>query len=375
MAALVILVIAIVVLIYERFHYQDNWNKNLIVRISLDRLGVKAGEEFHLDEVIINDKNMHIPVMEVKFSTDVSFIFNNKDNAAISDKYYRRDVFDIKGYKKITRRHTVVATKRGVYDIGDIDVISYDFLMQLKYMTLFKNHAEIMVYPERIDTRDFRYIVRSIVGDNGKKGLIEDEFLFRGMREYVPGDPIKRINQKTSARQGKYMVNQMECVSTQRFIVIHDADPKDYRDGELIQERGISVSVSFVENLYEQGYDVSYRSNLKTSKSEEDVCVDNVCNRERMLAIDKKMAVVDTSVLVKPLEKILDETYSQHGRGVSYIVVTSRKASDVNDILRDYINKGVSICAVIPYTKREVLALFNTENPVESEHIYPWNAV
>ena len=86
--------------LYRRF-----WNRNLTTSVSFTQKSAFEGETSALQEVIVNDKLLPLPALEVRLSMDrnLEFVSGAKDNSSISDLSYKRDIFSLFGRQKIVR--------------------------------------------------------------------------------------------------------------------------------------------------------------------------------------------------------------------------------------------------------------------------------
>ena len=68
--------------------YQKNWQKNLKIQVSFQDSAIYEGEESTLKEVIVNDKLLPIPALElgISMSRNLEFDREAKANASITDQ-------------------------------------------------------------------------------------------------------------------------------------------------------------------------------------------------------------------------------------------------------------------------------------------------
>jgi len=85
------------------------------------------------------------------------------------------------------------------------------------------------------------------------------------MREYVPGDDLRRIVWRASARTGKVMVREAEQGITDKITIILDTDRGAHsRDGDGYSESfetGIRVAASLGVRHLREGYEVHTQTN------------------------------------------------------------------------------------------------------------------
>ena len=122
-------IIAFLLFVLQRKVYERLWNRNLKVSVTFAQAGITEGEEGQIVEVIENRKWLPLSMLKVKFQTSRNLEFADTQMNAVSDQYYRNDVFQIGGGEKITRKLTFTGKKRGYYSIKKIDLIGTDLFL------------------------------------------------------------------------------------------------------------------------------------------------------------------------------------------------------------------------------------------------------
>ena len=112
--------------------YQKNWQKNLKIQVSFQDSAIYEGEESTLKEVVVNDKLLPIPALElgISMSRNLEFDREAKANASITDQSYKRDVFSFLFHQQITRTLSFQAKKRGFYEITGAHAVAYDLFFR-----------------------------------------------------------------------------------------------------------------------------------------------------------------------------------------------------------------------------------------------------
>jgi uncharacterized protein (DUF58 family) len=77
---------------------------------------------------------------------------------------------------------------------------------------------------------------------------------FHALREYAPGDDLRRIHWKQSARTDELKVKETDTNATRRLGVVLDIDPTHHTPESF--ERAVSAVASFVVSASESGYHV-----------------------------------------------------------------------------------------------------------------------
>ena len=112
---MVIIVIAVVaggLFALQKYLYRKYWQKGVEVLLQFDREAVTAGEYVNLLEVIENRKYLPLPSLKVKFQCSRHLKFMDDTNSAVTDKYYRNDLFSVMPYKRITRSNKLYCPQR-----------------------------------------------------------------------------------------------------------------------------------------------------------------------------------------------------------------------------------------------------------------------
>lgn len=119
--------------------------------------------------------------------------------------------------------------------------------------------GEILVYPRvhplrtsaAEQTSGSRYRARTVAGDG-------DEFY--SIREYLPGDDIRRISWRTSARMGKLMIRELARQNSRFVLFLLDTRRDPERDGPDFEERfeaAIELVASIGVTLLERQYNIA----------------------------------------------------------------------------------------------------------------------
>jgi uncharacterized protein (DUF58 family) len=230
-----------------------------------------------------------------------------------------------------------------VYVIGPLVAISGDPLGLTQRETVVSEPFELLVHP-RVETVSDRPLTRQFedppirppVSKPWPSGLE-----FYGMREYVPGDDLRRIVWRASARTGKVMVREAEQGITDQITIMLDTDRGSHsRDGEDLSESfeaGIRVAASLGVRHLREGYEVRIEANggpltrsLRGGTSQL-IMLDNLAKLQMSRA---------------PLTNMIMRMVSDGRRSAHNILVTPRLGELEAAQLKLLLNKGVSILVV-----------------------------
>jgi uncharacterized protein (DUF58 family) len=127
-----------------------------------------------------------------------------------------RNVWTLAPFERVTRTYHVGAERRGVYDLGPVDLAVGDLFARQAAVEERADRARFIVRPA--DRRDDRHRAARPVGRHraSKAGLTEDPSRFAGVRPYAPGDPLRRVHQRASARLGTAVTKRSSRRATAR---------------------------------------------------------------------------------------------------------------------------------------------------------------
>ena len=107
----------------------------------------------------------------------------------------------------------------------------------------------LVVWPKLVPVRIQPFLRLVWSGSAGRAGFTEDPTVVRGERDYLPGDPWKRIDWRTAARTDELLVRQYETIRPMSVLFVLDAAALDDA------EEGISLLASVIRALSHEGID------------------------------------------------------------------------------------------------------------------------
>ena len=166
----------------------------------------------------------------------------------------------------LPRRHAAVLNvrevlaRRGVHRLPPYEIVSSFPLGLCQSRCRYEDLLEVVVYPRVYTVRtaalDQFYAGRHTPQTTGGEG---DEFF--NLREYVPGDDVRKIAWRVSARAGRWIVREMTR-SRSRFVVfaIDTRTRRDIESFEVLFEETIELVASLAVTLLRQNYKVALMS-------------------------------------------------------------------------------------------------------------------
>ncbi len=349
--------------------YIRNWHKGISAEIDISRENTFPGEELMLTETIINRKWLPLPMIQVKFEIDRSFVFGDEVvNVNVSDHCYKSDIFSLLFYQKITRKLPFTCTHRGYFTIEDINVVSTDVMMDTTLAKIFYVGKSITVYPAEVSCEEVEIPYRKIMGTVlTSRYAYEDPFEFRGIREYQTYDSLKDINWMASARTGELKVNIHGYTASRQVALLINLENDGIWEYEQLKEKSISMALSLACRLIEQGVAVSLLSNGRDKISGREVIIQSGCDENHKINIMTQLARIDLKKQPSDFETVIEKYRDELGKDALYCMISTSRRKELqlyyNDIAAgnegsvwiypyntgfetcfDYINKAEIIC-------------------------------
>ena len=197
------------------------WGHHSLDKLKIDVEGTSSrvfpGEDIVFTVDADNDKILPLLYLELEY-------FEHVPDFLASDEDISHKITWLMSYQKISTDVRIKAKKRGLAFLDSIIASSGDgfgltsdkrtFPLSSKYM--------LVVYPE-VFPLDASELVRDTIDMHaGDRGYMDDYTLFRGSRDYLPGDSIRFINWRLLARQGELNVNLYEPLVPQSITFMLD---------------------------------------------------------------------------------------------------------------------------------------------------------
>jgi uncharacterized protein (DUF58 family) len=121
-----------------------------------------------------------------------------------------RNAWTLAPYERVTRQFHIGAERRGVYQLGPVGLTVGDLFAREAARQQQAGVDRFLVRPRTVPATALQR--RDTWGgqDRARAGLSEDPSRFAGVREYAPGDPLRRIHARASARLGRPVVKRFE---------------------------------------------------------------------------------------------------------------------------------------------------------------------
>lgn len=386
MISLFILGLLLLLLLWNAY-YASHWSRNLAVSLNFVQEYVYAGEQAQMTEQIENRKKLMLPVLEVAFHMDKRLLFHDWENTSVSDFVYKRDIFALLGYQRITRKLTLDCTKRGYYRIDQAYMTSFSMLHRRRFSIECPTDTELYVYAARADVSDILVACERLMGNvQCAKRLYEDPFAFSSIREYTITDPMKTINWKASARTGDLMVNTFESTLTERVMIYLDMEDSGILKHEHLIEESVSVASSLAQRLIVRGMEVGIcvNTNIYTdmdvqingtgvsAENSQITFITPSSGKKQLNNIEQVLAKCKSDGKIVPFATLLSPQFgfvpqlppptSSNIPEDDVMIFISKNADRNQNAIENYVEKNMQAIWVVPFTKNDTCSIKTSDN-------------
>lgn len=151
---------------------------------------------------------------------------------------------------------TLHTQERGFFRLGPAHLRSGDLFGIFEREETVRGTDSVVVYPRTYPLQDLGIVSARPFGDrSGGQRIFEDPVRVVGVRDYFPGDPLKRVDWNATARMGRLQSRLYEPSRTQAVVIalnISTMDQSWLGYDPVLLERNVVVAASFARAAFEE---------------------------------------------------------------------------------------------------------------------------
>jgi len=127
--------------------------------------------------------------------------------------------------EKSTFTYNVRPVERGEYKFGNVHVFVSSLLQMFSRRYTFSDDKTVKVYPSYLQMKKYAFLaMHNNLTEFGMKKIrrIGQTMEFEQIKNYIPGDDVRNVNWKATAKRGELMVNQYQDEKSQPIYSIID---------------------------------------------------------------------------------------------------------------------------------------------------------
>ena len=247
------------------------WSKYSLERLTYSRhlSSTKAfwGDTVTLDITVANEKMLPLPWVHVEEELPVELtpLAGVVDAAPKAGRNSLNTTFSLGWYHRRTRRYPMQCLTRGVFYFGPTLVQSGDLFGFFRNQTMEGTTDRLVVYPPLVPLEQLGIPSRDPFGDLPvRRHLFEDPVRVASTRDYTPGDPVRRIHWKSSARAARLQTRTFERTTSIDMVLFLDTRTMQIAHLGRVQqllELGVITAASIAHHASSNGYRVGLMAN------------------------------------------------------------------------------------------------------------------
>jgi uncharacterized protein (DUF58 family) len=223
-------ILAIVILLLELV--RSIWTRNGLTGLhyvrTLARNRMTWGEEIPATIEVWNRKSLPLAWLKAEDGASAGVVVRERSPViGAGGGRVLRNAWTLAPYERVTRHFHVGAERRGVYELGPVDLSVGDLFAREAAHERRPDLDRFLVRPRVLPTTPLQR--RDTWGgvERALAGLTEDPSRFAGIREYAPGDPVRRVHPRASARLGRPVVKVFEPSRDREVLILLDVQTHD----------------------------------------------------------------------------------------------------------------------------------------------------
>ena len=149
-------------------------------------------------------------------------------------------------YERVLRRVWIGADERGYHSVGPIRLSVGDLFGREVASLETDSVIPFIVWPRVVPAPGIARPDRWGDLDRARAGLLDDPARFAGVRPYSPGDPLRRVHARTSARVGRPITKRFEPSREREFLLALDIQTAGGSRWEIAAPDSQDVETLFV---------------------------------------------------------------------------------------------------------------------------------
>jgi uncharacterized protein (DUF58 family) len=149
----------------------------------------------------------------------------------------------LRGGERGTRAYRLPTTRRGIFDVEPVEVSRRDPFEFFRLSRRYGRVERIWVYPRIVALRALPTGQLRILEGPSSDMSPQGSITFHRLREYQPGDDLRLVHWRSSARTGTLVVKHNVDTSQPYTVVLFDQRPRRYTEATFEQAVDVTASV------------------------------------------------------------------------------------------------------------------------------------
>ena len=315
------------------------------------------GDTIVLDTRIANNKILPLPWIHVQDEVpeELTFLRHKTTPAHRPGRAILSSFLSLGWYHRLTRRYSVQCLKRGYFTFGPATIRSGDLFGFFHKETTEQKLDYLLVYPRIVPLEDLGIPSKDPFGDlRVRRHLFQDPVRVVTTRDYAPGDPLRHIHWKATARLRQLQSRVFEPTTTvdlALFLDVRTVEAPIWGRVEQLLETAVIAAASIASHGIQKGYRVGLYVNEPYLFKEGLIKLPSSDHPDQLQRVLEALAQVQGWPAV-PLEQLLNrEARSVHG-AATLAVITAEPSEPLLASLHRFSRAGRRVVLVLVGERR-----------------------
>lgn len=210
------------------------WSRRALRRLRFERRfepdRVMCGDDAHLVLTVWNRKILPLPWLRAQeaLPTELQPVHGDvRPGVGSVGSRTLVNGWTLGPYERAVRRIDLRTERRGVYRFGPVGLSAGDLMGEAVAEEDRHLAATLVVRPRTVPVRRFEASRDRSGLLRARRGLVEDPARFSGIRPYAPGDPVRHVHWRTTARLGVPVMKRFDPSRDRDVVVALDIQTTD----------------------------------------------------------------------------------------------------------------------------------------------------
>ncbi|MEO8539545.1 MAG: DUF58 domain-containing protein [bacterium] len=325
------------------------WSRHLFDRVTLTRTPSERrafiGESIGVDIELTNKKPLPLPWYEWRFALAEALPVEGEalGAAAVPGLKWLHRRGSLGWYQQHRWHFTLRPSERGFHQFGSATIKSADLLGAFPRTMDDDIKEHLIVFPRVVPLEDLGLPSDRPFGERkGGDRVFEDPLRIAGLREYRPGDPLKRIDWKATARSGDLRSRVYEPSATQQLYLFVNIDTMEHSwEGYLKDEleRIVLVAASLAAWAAGARYAVGLLANGAFPDADRPIRLPPSRSRDQLTRLLEALAVIQP-LTMGDLATAIQRESGKLPAGSTLVVVASLMPDSLAGVLTRLRDEG-----------------------------------
>jgi uncharacterized protein (DUF58 family) len=319
-------------------------------RFAADRLF--CGEHMDIWIEIVNAKPLPLAWLKAEDEFPVEFAVERAElsNASAPRRRTLTNLLSMRWYERVRRRYRLTAQQRGTFQFGPAQLASGDIFGFRTRHRLLPDTLTVLVYPRLIPVERLGLRLARPSGEEpAARRVVEDPLRLAGVRDYFPGDPVRHIHWKSTARHGRLQTKLFEPGASQHlYLCLNGQTLERVYEGVLTDyfETAIMAASALANAALEARHPVGLTTNNSVIGASRRVRLPATRNAAQLTRILETMAQL-THFTLMPFDQLLRLEAPSLPFGATVVAVSSVVTEAIQAALLALFDAGHPVALVV----------------------------